>query len=222
MTLSSQLHYSDNVSAFPMQGGCACGQIRYRIDTPPLVVHCCHCTSCQRETGTVFAVNIIIESSNVTLLPPTDAALPASPDQPDVFPPANPPLVPAPDSVGDSAGITAKVVQPEFIRTPSESGRGQVIVRCPTCRVAVWSEYSAGNLLKYIRAGTLDRAWLVAPDLHIFTRSRRTFISIEDGKPQFEEYYEREKVWRPDSLERWAVLLPEITKYREKLESSSK
>ena len=218
MTLPSQPHYSDNVSAFPMQGGCACGQIRYRINLEPLVVHCCHCTSCQRETGTAFAVNLVIESSKVTLLPPADAFIPASPDHPDVFLPANPPLVPTPKPQDVAAGV----VQPEFIRTPSESGRGQVIARCPACRVAIWSEYSAGHLVKYIRVGTLDRAWLVAPDLHIFTRSRRTFISIEDEKPQFEEYYDREQFWRQGSLERYSALLPEITKYRESLGGNSK
>jgi hypothetical protein len=45
----------------PLDGGCACGDLRYRLAAPPLVVHCCHCTRCQRETGSAFAVNAIVE-----------------------------------------------------------------------------------------------------------------------------------------------------------------
>jgi hypothetical protein len=51
-----------------MEGGCTCGQVRYRLSARPLFVHCCHCTWCQRETGSAFAVNALIEASNVQLL----------------------------------------------------------------------------------------------------------------------------------------------------------
>ena len=44
-------------------GGCACGAIRYRLDDSPYVVNCCHCTDCQRETGSAFAVNAAIEAT---------------------------------------------------------------------------------------------------------------------------------------------------------------
>ena len=44
-------------------GGCACGAIRYRLDDAPYVVHCCHCTDCQREGGSAFAVNAAIEAT---------------------------------------------------------------------------------------------------------------------------------------------------------------
>ncbi|KAF9876506.1 glutathione-dependent formaldehyde-activating [Colletotrichum karsti] len=56
-------------SGFPLEGGCACGNIRYALKAAPLVVHCCHCTSCQRESGTAFAVNAVVESEEVELLP---------------------------------------------------------------------------------------------------------------------------------------------------------
>jgi Glutathione-dependent formaldehyde-activating enzyme len=49
-------------------GGCACRQIRYRMTTRPLFVHCCHCTWCQRETGAAFALNAMIEADRVQLL----------------------------------------------------------------------------------------------------------------------------------------------------------
>lgn len=44
-------------------GGCACGAIRYCLHDAPYVVHCCHCTDCQREGGSAFAVNAVIESA---------------------------------------------------------------------------------------------------------------------------------------------------------------
>ena len=51
-----------------LEGGCRCGAVRYRMTTPPMIVHCCHCTSCQVETGSAFAVNAMIEADRVTLL----------------------------------------------------------------------------------------------------------------------------------------------------------
>jgi hypothetical protein len=49
-------------------GGCLCGFVRYRMTTKPLIVHCCHCRSCQRQTGSAFAVNALIEPDRVQLL----------------------------------------------------------------------------------------------------------------------------------------------------------
>lgn len=48
-----------------IDGGCSCGDVRYRLTAAPLIVHCCHCTSCQRETGSAFALNAMIESQFV-------------------------------------------------------------------------------------------------------------------------------------------------------------
>ncbi len=50
------------------EGGCTCGTVRYSLTRAPLIVHCCHCTWCQRETGSAFAVNIMIETSAVVLV----------------------------------------------------------------------------------------------------------------------------------------------------------
>jgi len=49
-------------------GGCACGQIRYRLRLPPLFVHCCHCLDCQRQTGSAFVLNALIETDRVDIL----------------------------------------------------------------------------------------------------------------------------------------------------------
>lgn len=50
------------------EGGCTCGAIRYRMESKPLFVHCCHCHWCQRETGASYALNAMIEADRVTLL----------------------------------------------------------------------------------------------------------------------------------------------------------
>lgn len=52
----------------PCDGGCACGHVRYRVLSDPLIVHCCHCRDCQRQTGSAFVVNALIESDRVVLL----------------------------------------------------------------------------------------------------------------------------------------------------------
>ena len=51
-----------------MDGGCACGQTRYRLRSAPLFVHCCHCRDCQRQTGSAFVVNALIETDRVEIL----------------------------------------------------------------------------------------------------------------------------------------------------------
>jgi hypothetical protein len=53
---------------YPIEGGCTCRSVRYRMMTKPLFVHCCHCTWCQRETGAAFALNAMIEAERVELL----------------------------------------------------------------------------------------------------------------------------------------------------------
>jgi hypothetical protein len=51
-----------------LEGGCACGAVRYRLAAAPMFVNCCHCTWCQRETGSAFVINAIIETDRVELL----------------------------------------------------------------------------------------------------------------------------------------------------------
>jgi hypothetical protein len=49
----------------PREGGCSCGAVRYRLTSDPLFVHCCHCLNCQRQTGSAFVVNVLIEADRV-------------------------------------------------------------------------------------------------------------------------------------------------------------
>ena len=52
----------------PALGGCACGEVRYRLTSEPLFVHCCHCLNCQNQTGSAFVINVLIEAERVELL----------------------------------------------------------------------------------------------------------------------------------------------------------
>ena len=49
-------------------GGCGCGDVRYRLASEPMVVHCCHCLNCQRQTGSAFVVNLLIEADRVEVV----------------------------------------------------------------------------------------------------------------------------------------------------------
>jgi hypothetical protein len=51
-----------------LEGGCGCGAVRYRLTTPPMFVNCCHCTECQRQNGSAFAVNALIEADRVLVM----------------------------------------------------------------------------------------------------------------------------------------------------------
>lgn len=161
---------------FPIEGGCTCRQLRYRMETRPLFVHACHCRWCQRETGSAFVLNAMIEADRVTLL----------------------------------AGQALRV------DTPSASGQGQQILRCPTCHVAVWSHYAgAGPHLSFVRVGTLDEPDRLPPDVHIFTASKQAWVTLPPGTPSVAEYYDRELLWPADSLARRRALLPLIEAWQQ-------
>lgn len=51
-----------------LEGGCACGAVRYRLTSAPMFVHCCHCRDCQRQTGSAFVLNALIETDRIVLL----------------------------------------------------------------------------------------------------------------------------------------------------------
>lgn len=58
-----------------MQGGCSCGAVRYELAQKPMFVNCCHCTWCQRETGSAFAINAIIETDQMQISGATEAVM---------------------------------------------------------------------------------------------------------------------------------------------------
>ncbi len=96
---------------------------------------------------------------------------------------------------------------PEAVDTPSESGKGQKIVRCPDCHIALWSNYAgAGDALHFIRVGTLDEPDRLTPDVHIYTASKQPWVVLPPGTPAFEEYYDRNELWPKESLARRRAL----------------
>lgn len=159
----------------PVEGGCDCRHVRYQMLTAPLVVNCCHCRWCQRETGGAFAVNAVIEADRVALV----------------------------------SG------EPHVVDTPSHSGYGQRIARCPRCWVALWSHYAgSGPATKAVRVGTLDEPDLFPPQAHVYVASKQPWVQIPAGVPQFAEFYQPEQVWPPDSLQRRAAIWPRIEAWR--------
>jgi hypothetical protein len=98
--------------------------------------------------------------------------------------------------------------EPEVVATPSNSGKGQKIIRCPTCRIALWSNYAgAGDLVRFVRVGTLDEPDRLPPDIHIFTASKQPWVILPPGTPAVAEYYDRDRYWPEESLERRRALL---------------
>ena len=129
------------------EGGCSCGAVRYRLMSEPLFTHCCHCLNCQRQTGSAFVINLLIEADRVELV----------------------------------AGA------PQPVDVPRDDGSSQRIFRCPTCQVAVYSEYGRPEVW-FVRGGTLDDPTQAAPDVHIFTRSKLSWVAIPESVPAFEVY----------------------------------
>jgi hypothetical protein len=156
-------------------GGCTCRQVRYRMMTKPLFVHCCHCRWCQRETGSAFALNAMIEADRVQLL----------------------------------EGVVV------VIDTPSPSGRGQRISRCPSCEVALWSNYAgAGEAIRFVRVGTLDEPDEMPPDIHIYIASKQPWVQLPPDAPAEAEYYRASERWPAESLERRAALMAKYQRGR--------
>jgi hypothetical protein len=152
-----------------LDGGCACGAIRYRLTQAPMIVHACHCRDCQRQTGGAFVVNLWIERKFAeTIGPePVGCALPAGP-----------------------------------------SGKAHEVFACPRCNTHLWSKYhSAPGDTLFVRAGTLDEPAAIAPDVHIYTRSKLPWIELPADARVFDAYYRRSEIWSPASLERWQALV---------------
>lgn len=63
-----------------LEGGCACGAVRFRLKSEPMFVHCCHCLDCQRQTGSAFVLNALIETDRVEVLSGAPAAVPMPTD----------------------------------------------------------------------------------------------------------------------------------------------
>jgi len=107
----------------------------------------------------------------------------------------------------ETAELAVTAGRPDRVPTPSLSGRGQLVVRCPDCHVAVWSHYPGlGEAVAFVRVGTLDAPDRFPPDIHIFTASKQPWLRLPEGLPAVAEYYDREAVWPVESLRRLAAV----------------
>jgi hypothetical protein len=150
-----------------MEGGCTCGHVRYRLAGRPLIVHACHCSWCQRETGTAHALNALYEVDRVEHLK----------------------------------------AEPELILTPSASGKGQRIARCPNCKGAIWSNYpQAGPAVRFVRVGTMDNPGEYPPDIHIFTSSKLPWVTFANGARVVAGFYNLDEVWSDEAKERRRIM----------------
>ncbi len=101
----------------------------------------------------------------------------------------------------------------EIINTPSNSGKGQRISRCPICRIALWSNYGGGgDAIRFVRVGTLDDPDQWPPDVHIFTESRQPWVVLAPEVPAFAQYYKSAEVWPAASLARRAAAMARTAK----------
>ena len=101
--------------------------------------------------------------------------------------------------------------EPQVVNTPSNSGKGQKIARCPRCQVALWSNYGgAGDAVRFVRVGTLKEPDRLPPDIHIFTSSKQPWVVLPPNTPAVAEYYDRAKYWPPASLERRRTLMARV------------
>lgn len=106
--------------------------------------------------------------------------------------------------------------EPALVHTPSQSGLGQDIARCPNCHIAVWSHYSgAGPAIRFVRVGTLDNPDFLPPDIHIYTASKQPWVQLPPGAVTVLEYYDRKEYWPEESLRRREAI-------RERIEASRK
>ena len=97
---------------------------------------------------------------------------------------------------------------PEIVMTPTNSGKGQKIARCPICRIALWSNYAgAGDAIYFVRVGTLDEPDRLPPDIHIYTASKQPWVKLSPEIPAVTEYYKREDHWPAESINRRSAVL---------------
>jgi len=96
--------------------------------------------------------------------------------------------------------------EPVRVDVPRDDGSTQWIFRCPQCQVAVYSVYTRPQIL-FVRAGTLDESASVEPDVHIYARSKVPWVTLPEGVPAFEVYYDTRALWPAASLERLRAVL---------------
>lgn len=103
--------------------------------------------------------------------------------------------------------------EPEIIDTPSASGRGQRIARCPSCKVAIWSNYpQAGQAVRFVRVGTMDDPGRCPPDIRMYTSTKQPWVTLAPDARAVLEFYDVDTVWTPEAKERWRIVRETATR----------
>jgi hypothetical protein len=170
-----------------------------------MIIHCCNCEACQRETGSAFALNVVVEADEVELLPGSQKRS------------------------GQSNTNDQSVVKPKLMLMPSESGQGQLVARCPICFVTVWSHYPGGGpWVSFIRGGTLDKTSvdgtsikdLLEPDMYIYTKFKQPWVtypkSAGETSKVVDEFYDPKDHWSDDAKQRFAATRERTTEWIER------
>ncbi len=133
-----------------------------------MIVHCCHCSWCQRESGSAFVINAVVETAALAVTGASD-----------------------------------------LVHTPSASGAGREIARCPACHVALMEPLSrnAGRKAAFVRVGTLAEPNACPPDVHIFTSTRQDWVVLPEGAPAHAGFYNPAEVWSPETRARWGAMM---------------
>ena len=104
---------------------------------------------------------------------------------------------------------------PIIVDTPSYSGEGQKILRCPDCQMALWSYYSgSGELVSFIRVGTLDEPSDFSPDIHIYTSTKLPWVNLTGEIPVVSEYYDFKEYWPEESIKRREAVFNKLKNQR--------
>lgn len=107
----------------------------------------------------------------------------------------------------ETAAVEPLAGAPALVDTPSESGKGQKIARCPACQIALWSHYAGmGDKVAFIRVGALDNPDIAPPDIHIFAASKQPWVVLPAGARVCETYYRWREEWPETSRARFEAL----------------
>jgi hypothetical protein len=99
--------------------------------------------------------------------------------------------------------------EPVRVTMKTDSGRPHDIYRCRDCESALWSDYGRREVMAFVRVPTLDRGPEIVPDVHIFTRSKLSWVRLPEGARAFDEYYDMQQEWPSESLARRRAILGE-------------
>lgn len=126
-------------------GGCHCGKVRYSVGGQPELTFFCHCSDCQKTSGSPFSVELMLADTSIEL-------------------------------DGDVVTYTVK----------GDSGGDVHRHHCARCGSGIYLKCDSDPGYVFLKAGTLDDANSVSPEMHIFTSSKQPWVKIDDGLPEFE------------------------------------